>query len=53
MKSKLLKAYIVFGLLVCFSFGIAAASGIRFPKFRLGGSTHYGRSYGGSWGGGK
>ncbi|MDA7893816.1 hypothetical protein OAE21_01475 [Rubripirellula sp.] len=58
-KSKWFLGYLVFGLSVCLWFGFAAAYSWRAPDFGIvngmnsGGGGVYGRSYGGSWGGGK
>jgi hypothetical protein len=49
-------AYLIFGVMICCGFGVAAARGWRAPNFGvLDGSSGSsgGRSYGGSWGGGK
>ncbi len=46
-------AYLIFGLFVCLGFGVAAASGWRAPNFHVLDGSSGGRSYGGSWGGGK
>jgi hypothetical protein len=60
MKSKLLMGYLGFGVFVCIWFGYAAAHAWRAPDFGIvnymgsgSSSGGYGRSYGGSWGGGK
>ena len=58
-RSKWFIGYLVFGLSVCLWFGVAAAYSWRAPNFGIldgmnsGGGGVYGRSYGGSWGGGK
>ena len=46
-------AYLAFGLFVCLGFGIAAANGWRAPNLGVLEGSSGGRSYGGSWGGGK
>jgi hypothetical protein len=46
-------AYLLFGLCVCLGFGVAAAKGWRAPNLGLLDGSSGGRSYGGSWGGGK
>ena len=51
MKSTLYKFYMIVGLGVCLWFTVAAVAGWKAPN--LGGSSGYGRGYGGSWGGGK
>lgn len=59
--SSLTIGYLVFGMCVCLWFGVAAAKGWRAPNLGMldglskGGSSFSsgGRSYGGSWGGGK
>ena len=60
MKNNILIAYLVFGVVVCTWFTIAAANGWRAPNFGVldgsssgGSGGSFGRSYGGSWGGGK
>ena len=58
-KSKWFVGYLVFGLTVCLWFGVAAAFQWRAPDLGFldstgrGGGVSFGRSYGGSWGGGK
>jgi len=57
------KSYLVMGVLVCGWFALAAYKGWRFPdvgsssggsnSYFYGGGSSYGRSSGGSWGGGK
>lgn len=66
MKSDLMKVYLVLGITVCGFYSVAAARGWKAPDLGIfkamdsmssssGGSGYYGggRSYGGSWGGGK
>jgi hypothetical protein len=56
MKKVIFFGYLMFGIGVCAWFSVAAANGWRAPNFGVvdGSSTGgYGRSYGGSWGGGK
>lgn len=49
-----LVAYLIFGIVVCGWFAVAAANGWRAPNFGiLDGSSSSGRSHGGAWGGGK
>ena len=55
LKQKLFTAYLVFGITVSIFFGMAAKAGVQLPKMPKGSSSYRssGRSYGGSWGGGK
>lgn len=55
LKSMIFYTYLTVGILICLAFGVAAASGVSAPNFGLldGSSSGSGRSYGGSWGGGK
>ena len=58
MRFGPLATYIVYSIVICSMFAVAAYSGVRFPKINVaagggsGGST-YSRYHGGSWGGGK
>ena len=52
-KSLWFMGYLAFGLCVCLWFGVAAAKGWRAPNLGLLEGSSGGRSYGGSWGGGK
>lgn len=52
--STILKIYIAVGIIICLWFTVAAANAWRAPNMGvLDGSSSSGRSYGGSWGGGK
>ena len=52
-KSLIFAIYLGVGILVCVWFTVAAAQGWRAPNFGVLDGSSSGRSYGGSWGGGK
>ena len=56
LKSVIFNVYLVVGILICLWFTMAAANGWRAPNFGFldgSSSSGSGRSFGGSWGGGK
>lgn len=54
---NLLRLYLFVGVLICLWFTVATAKGWRAVDLGFlnggGGSSGYGRTYGGAWGGGK
>jgi hypothetical protein len=55
LKSTIFNVYLAVGIVVCLWFTVAAANAWRAPNMGMldGSSSSSGRSYGGSWGGGK
>lgn len=54
-KNTIFGFYLVAGLFICLCYSVVAANGWKAPNFGVldGSSGGSGRSYGGSWGGGK
>ncbi len=53
LKATLFNIYLVVGIAVCVWFTVAAANGWCAPNMGVLDGSSSGRSYGGSWGGGK